>query len=168
MEEMDLNELQYIIPDVLYLLNEDKSEYSGSVPVAQTIEQAPDPIAIQGNFSNGILILHEEDQLPPIVLEMLVNMIQAVGHSMNEVGLVSSAALEGRSLQELYDLNAHKILKFGRIKHPINALPAKDYHIHAERATEYLFADSLSIIAEDKILKKKLWNNLKVLFNIST
>jgi hypothetical protein len=167
MEKFDLNELQYIIPDELFLLNEDKREYGSSVAEPQMLDQVADPIAIQGNFTNGILILHQEVDLPPKVMEMLVNMIQAVGHSMNEVGLVNSNAMEGRSLQELYDLNAHKILKFGRIKHPINALPARDYHIHTERATEYLFADSLSVIAEDKVLKVKLWQNLKVLFNIS-
>src|SRR5690606_17568375 len=96
-----------------------------------------------------------------------VKMINAVGHSMSEVGLLSSQELEGRSLAELYDLNAHIVLKFGRLKHPINSLPASDYQIHMEGETEYLFADSLTIISENNVLKGKLWNTLKVLFNIA-
>jgi hypothetical protein len=113
------------------------------------------------------LILHEEEKLADEVMEMMVKMIQAVNHSMNEAGMISSKNLEGRSLEEFMDLNAHKVLKFGRIKHPINALPAIEYTIHTEEETEYLFADSLSVIAEDRDLKVKLWNSLKILFNIS-
>jgi hypothetical protein len=65
-------------------------------------------------------------------------------------------------------LNAHVILKFGRIKHPVNAIQAMPYEVHAEEETEYLFADALSVIAEDVHLKKKLWKSLQILFNLST
>jgi hypothetical protein len=196
MEEMNIQQLQHILTEDLFLIKEEfqtkpvsgKSELKpiqekpqNSIPKAvstsqSSIVQEPaaedlviskEPIPIRGNFENGVLILHEEEELPDEVMEMMVKMIQAVNHSMNEVGMISSKNLEGRTLEEFIDLNAHKVLKFGRIKHPINALPAIAYTIHTEEETEYLFADSLSVIAEDRDLKVKLWNSLKILFNIS-
>lgn len=135
-------------------------------PVVEEVLQ--EPIPVRGNFSKGVLIVHEETELNAEVMDMLVKMINACGHSMTEVGLVASENLEGRSMEDFMALNAHSVLKFGRIKHPINALPASPYEIFAENETEYLFADSLSMISEDKNLKKKLWTSLQVLFNLSS
>lgn len=139
-------------------------------PEPQSVVEEPivEPIAIRGNFSKGVLILHEEGELNAEVMDMLVKMINACGHSMNEVGLVASESLEGRSMEDFLSLNAHTVLKFGRIKHPINAMPAPAYEVFAENETEYLFADSLSMISEDKNLKKKLWTSLQVLFNLTS
>ena len=139
-------------------------------PEPQALVEEPilEPISIRGKFSKGVLILHEEAELSAEVMDMLVKMINAVGHSMSEVGLVASEQLEGRSMEELQGLNAHIVLKFGRIKHPINALPAPPYEVYSENETEYLFADSLSVIAEEKPLKKKLWTSLQVLFNLTS
>ena len=131
-------------------------------------EVKAEPIPLKGNFTKGILILHEESELNAEVMDMLVKMINACGHSMNEVGLVSSEILENRSLEDFQALNAHVVLKFGRIKHPVNAVAASPYEIYSEEETEYLFADALTVIAEDKNLKRKLWNSLQVLFNLST
>lgn len=179
MENMSIHELQFVIPEELYFFKED---LDSSTPVSKVTplpaanpapkveietQPLPEPIPLRGSFTKGILIIHEEEDLRDEVMEMLVNLIKAIGHSMTEVGLVSSKILEGRSLEELYALNAQKVLKFGRIKHPINAMPASDYYIHMEGETEYLFADALSTIAEDRALKGKLWKILQVLFNIS-
>lgn len=139
-------------------------------PEPQVVAEEPiaEPIPIRGNFTKGVLILHEETELNADVMEMLVKMINACGHSMNEVGLVASENLEGRSMEEFQSLNAHTVLKFGRISHPINAVPARPYEVYSENETEYLFADSLSMIGEDVNLKKKLWTSLQVLFNLSS
>lgn len=184
MEEMNIQQLQHILTEDLFLIREefdsatdsavqfqkkDTNEVQKSASFKQDEDSMPakEPIQYKGNFENGVLILHEEENLPSEVMDMLVKMINAVNHSMNEVGMISSKTLEGRSLEEFMDLNAHKVLKFGRIKHPINALPALDYTVHTEDETEYLFADSLAVIAEDRGLKVKLWDSLKILFNIS-
>lgn len=189
MENMSIQELQHIITEELFFFEKDsksdqtteetkpslESEKPNTLPKTVHIEGVlpsreelkKEPLTVRGNFEKGILVLHEEQELKPEVLEMLGNMVNAVGHSMNEIGLLSSIELEGRSLSDLFDLNAHIVLKFGRIKHPINALPASDYHIHTEDETEYLFADALSTISEDKALKGKLWNTLKILFNLA-
>lgn len=141
-----------------------------TVPEPQIVVDQPisEPIPIRGNFSKGVLILHEETNLNAEVMEMLVKMINACGHSMNEVGLVASENLEGRTMEEFQSLNAHTVLKFGRISHPINAVPARPYEVYSENETEYLFVDSLSMIGEDVNLKKKLWTSLQVLFNLTS
>jgi len=131
-------------------------------------EAKSEPIPLKGNFSKGILILHEESELSPEILDMLVKMINACGHSMAEVGMASSENLENRSMEDFQALNSHIVLKFGRIKHPINAIPSTVYEIFTEGETEYLFADSLTEISEDKNLKRKLWTSLQKLFNLST
>ena len=131
------------------------------------LEAVEEPIPIKGNFSKGILVIHEEANLNAEVMDMLVKMLNACGHSMSEVGLLAAENLENRSLEEFKALNAHVVLKFGRIKHPINQLPINSYEIHTEEETEYLFADALSSIAEDKGLKRQLWGALQLLFNLS-
>ncbi len=189
MEESSLGQLQYILTEELFLIEDEFSDFSNKVsqkpldsrPVNQSDNESSqsqiesqkestvlnEPISVRGSFKKGILILHEEDALAPAVMEMLVNIINAVGHSMNEVGMLNSKELEGRSMEEFQAINAHVVLKFGTIKHPVNALVSTFYESHTEGETEYLFADSLSSISEDRILKKKLWDSLRVLFNIS-
>ena len=139
-------------------------------PTEQEVKLEPieEAIPIKGNFSKGILVIHEEANLNAEVMDMLVKMLNACGHSMSEVGLLAAENLENRSLEEFKALNAHIVLKFGRIKHPINQLPINSYEIHTEEDTEYLFADALSSISEDKGLKRQLWGALQLLFNLST
>ncbi len=139
-------------------------------PVNQKIklDSIEEQIPIKGDFSKGILIIHEETHLNAEVMDMLVKMLHACGHSMSEVGLLAAENLENRSLEEFKALNAHVVLKFGRIKHPINQLPIGLYEIHTEDETEYLFADALTSISEDKSLKRQLWGALQLLFNLST
>lgn len=175
MENDSIAELQSLITEEIYLIPEDRAAILAQLndeaePLQEAISAEPEspPIPIKGNFSKGILILHEERELPSDVMEMLVNMIKAVGHSMSEVGMVASDSLENRSMEEFQALNAHVVLKFGKIKHPVNALFDIAYEVHSLDETEYLFADSLSMIFEDKKLKVKLWNSLQILFNLTS
>ena len=136
----------------------------------EEVQSAPvlDPIQVIGNFTKGILVLHEESSLNSEVMDMLVKMLNACGHSMTEVGLLAAESLENRSMEDFQALNAHVVLKFGRVKHPLNQLPVTPYEIHTEGETEYLFADALTSISEDKTLKRQLWTTLQLLFNLST
>jgi hypothetical protein len=127
-----------------------------------------DPIQVRGNFTKGILVVHEESSLNSEVMDMLVKMLNACGHSMTEVGLLAAESLENRIMEDFQALNAHVVLKFGRVKHPLNQLPVTPYEIHTEGETEYLFADALTSISEDKTLKRQLWTTLQLLFNLST
>jgi hypothetical protein len=195
MEEISIHHLSQFITEELFLIQEDMeisaqietgSSKSQEQPVLkqtnpiiphsdQTIseekviiqELKEEPIPVLGNFEKGVLILIEEDSLRPEVMEMLVKMLNAVGHSMSEVGLIHSHTLDMRSMKDLKNLNAHTILKFGRIQHPINSLPANQYEVYSEKDVQYLFADALTGISEDNSLKKKLWGALQIIFNIS-
>ncbi|MHA7128555.1 hypothetical protein [Algoriphagus namhaensis] len=188
MENNPLVELAEVITEDLYFLPED---YMAPQPSTSEIkqetspphktteqptvdsaaeEQAPEPkapIQVKGAFKQRILVIHEEQELANEVLELLSNILKAVNHSMSDVGLISSYDLSDRSMEDLYELNAHKIIKFGRIKHSVNAVPAQDYQVHSDGETEYLFADALTTIQEDKALKGKLWKALQNLFNIT-
>lgn len=196
MENESLESISLFIPEEIYLISEEKTLYAEKL--IQTIPSTPTetkvevvkadshgaaaanpeideiqkeevpPIPVKGGFTKGILILHEEAELMEGPMDMLSKLVNAVGHSMSEVGLVSSDNLAGRTMEEFQSLNAHIVLRFGRIKHPINALPAPPYQVFSENETEYLFADSLTVISEDQELKKKLWSSLKILFNLST
>lgn len=196
MENESLESISLFIPEEIYLISEEKTLYAEKL--TQTIPSTPTetkvevvkadshgtaaanpeideiqkeevpPIPVKGGFTKGILILHEEAELMEGPMDMLSKLVNAVAHSMSEVGLVSSDNLAGRTMEEFQSLNAHIVLRFGRIKHPINALPAPPYQVFSENETEYLFADSLTVISEDQELKKKLWSSLKILFNLST
>jgi hypothetical protein len=157
-EQPVLKQTIQIIPQVIQTISEEKI-------IIQELKE--EPIPVLGNFEKGVLILIEEDSLRPEVMEMLVKMLNAVGHSMNEVGLIHSNTLDMRSMKDLKNLNAHTILKFGRIQHPINSIPANQYEVYLEEDVQYLFADALTSISEDNSLKKKLWGALQILFNIS-
>ena len=188
MENQSLQELQFFLEEDLFLLQEDKKKYADpgagfeqkahSKPLENTVEDSSEnystesapveiqPITMKGNFTNGLLIIHEEDELSDQIMDMLVKMINAVERSMNEVGIISSTNLEGRSLEDFEALNAHVVLKFGRIKHPVNSVPAIPYEVFTDQETQYLFADALSQITENNEMKRKLWNALQVVFNI--
>ena len=198
MENDSLESLSAFLEEPIFLLEEDQKSIAAALQVSIGSEIAPaevrntsissrenvdtdtptdqeikleaveEPIPIKGNFSKGILVIHEEASLNADVMDMLVKMLNACGHSMSEVGLLAAENLENRSLEEFKALNAHVVLKFGRIKHPINQLPINSYEIHTEEETEYLFADALTSIAEDKGLKRQLWGALQLLFNLST
>jgi hypothetical protein len=147
---------------------EHHQEFETATPEPNQANFTSEPLIVKGNFTKGILILHEETKLNEEVMDMLVKMLNACGHSMNEVGMLSSEDIQNRSMEDFQGLNAHVVLKFGRIKHPVNHLPFAVYDIHTEGETEYLFADALTAIAEDKQLKRKLWTALQLLFNLST
>ncbi|NVJ85542.1 MAG: hypothetical protein HWE15_04510 [Algoriphagus sp.] len=194
MEIDSLNSLKLFLQEDLYLVGEEiplllekqnnNKDTSAILPARETptqdsayseekeVEeiqkvQEPTPPAVRGSFEKGILILHEEENLSDEIMDMLSKIIAAVSHSMKDVGLLSSEELRGKNLEDFLAINPHKVIKFGRISHPINALPIHDYQIKTEGEIEYLFADSLTQICMDKALKKKLWETLKTLFNIS-
>ncbi|MDX5338371.1 MAG: hypothetical protein LPK25_05045 [Cyclobacteriaceae bacterium] len=176
----NLNELASFIQEEIYLWTEEKNLYrseaskvSSKLTHPPTLDEIPEeiqlpPIPVKGNFSKGILIVHEESELHPEVMDMLVKMVNACGHSMSEVGLVKAEDLENRSMEDFNALNAHTVLKFGRVKHLINSIPAPAYEVYSEDETEYLFADSLPVISEDQSLKKKLWVALQKLFKLKS
>ena len=166
----DGNEVMSAEEQTIGFSSSENTATNNLTPVDQEtkLESVEEPIPIKGNFSKGILVIHEEANLNAEVMDMLVKMLNACGHSMSEVGLLAAENLENRSLEEFKALNAHVVLKFGRIKHPINQLPISSYEIHTEEETEYLFADALTSISEDKGLKRQLWTSLQLLFNLST
>ncbi|MCS5489381.1 hypothetical protein [Algoriphagus limi] len=194
MEKDSLNSLKLFLHEELYLLGEEvdlilekpksqkisaeiiqenpdqfedsKDEIEAEESITQEVAE-PSPPVIRGGFEKGILILHEEEVLSDEIMDMLSKIITAVNQSMNDIGLLSSKEMEGKTLEDFQAINAHKVIKFGRISHPINALPIHNYQIKTEEETEYLFADSLTQISMDRALKKKLWETLKTLFNIS-
>ncbi len=188
MESENLNDLSSLITEEIYFIPgefETKAETKKTTDsikeesvVAEPALEAPikkseepevakEPIQIRGEFAQQVLVLHEEDELPQEALDLLSKILGAVNHSMADVALLSSAELEGRTMEEFKEIGAHKIIRFGRIKHAINATPAPEYQVHSDEETEFLFVDALTQIKDDNTLKRKLWTALQVLFNVT-
>jgi len=188
MEKENLNELSSLLTEEIYFLPEEfneapqeEKEENRPAPSISSVEEPkikslktgktedlkPEPIKVRGDFSQQVLVLHEESELTEDALELLSKILGAVNHSMSDIGLLSSEELEGRSLEDFKEIGAHKIIRFGRIKHPINAIPAPEYQVHSDEETEFLFADALTVIKDDNSLKRKLWGALQVLFHVT-
>ena len=195
MQTESLESLQLFLDDAIYLLPEDQKELvtslitstkvtpddQGLVTETKLTDKSTAVVAFQsegidvpvlttiqitGEFKKGILVIHEESTLSTEIMDMLVKMLNACGLSMSEVGLLAAENLENRTMDDFQALNAHMVLKFGRVKHPISQLPIRPYEVHGEGEVEYLYADALSSILEDKTLKRQLWGALQLLFNL--
>lgn len=123
-------------------------------------------IAYEGGFEKGILVVHDESELRKELHEMLFNLFGALQCSLKDIALVRSADLEGLPMESLLDLAPSKVVVFGLVRHDLMAFQKNKYETIQEEGIEYLFADSLSLMSENKELKKQLWKEIQVMFNI--
>jgi hypothetical protein len=105
--------------------------------------------------------------LPNEELSFLTNVLAACKLSVADIGIINVHGMEQTNLQVVIDDEAKMVLLFGveplGIGLPIN-FPA--FQLQGFNGRTYLQAPALSLIADDKALKTRLWNSLKALFNI--
>jgi hypothetical protein len=74
---------------------------------------------------------------------------------------------EKTKAQQIIELDAQKIIVFGKVLHEIFNFRKSDYEIINIDQIDYLFADNLNFIIDNVISKKLLWSKLKSLFNLN-
>lgn len=179
MEDQNLHHLGMFLEQDIYLLPEDKkfiieNSYSiqasaeASSPELNTQEEESLTLEYEGGFEKGILVVYEGKSLAPQLQELLMKILNAVNCSLKDIALCSDMSLHLVDADYLQQLSPNKIIIFGDIHHDLMSLKKKNYTILHENDTEYLFADDLKLIADDVSLKKALWSELQVLFNITT
>ncbi|MFD2034558.1 hypothetical protein ACFSKL_07150 [Belliella marina] len=133
--------------------------------IEENVEEEHDLI-FEGNFEKGILIAYEGSHLEPDLREFLFKILGAVTCSLKDIALCASESVEEVSYSKIEELNANKILVFGKLNHQLFQFKQQAYEIRNENGVEYLFADDLRSIFTDVELKKSLWNKLQILFGI--
>ncbi|WP_225444211.1 hypothetical protein [Echinicola arenosa] len=192
---MDLNKLGLFMDEDIFLIPDDATElllankfknYGEDLPEETGIVSEPAPalsptevnsnnsqdndiitLSYEGDFEKGLLIIYQGEEMSEDIKAFLLKILRAVSYSLKDIGLVSSVQLSSFPPTALNQLNAHKVIVFGRLSHPIIKLKEANYEITADGDTEYIFADDLPVIFEDENLKRKLWKSLQAFFNIN-
>lgn len=177
MENQSLYHLGMFLDQDIYLLPEEKSQILSKSPqneveletesLAFDEEEAP-VLEYEGGFEKGILVIFEGKELEKEFQDLLLKILNAVNCSLKDIALCSDMSLNLVNHDYLQEMNPNKIIVFGNIHHDLMGLKKKNYKIQHEEDTEYLFADDLKLIAQEVSLKKALWAELQVLFNITS
>lgn len=181
MENLNIHHMAMFMPEDIYVISGEnnlwKEETKKDIPhpeniSLQTIDEESTfeegvNLEYDGGFEKGVMIIYRGSSLSPDLQDLLFKILQAVGCSLKDVALVSSDALEASAKDAITSMNPSKIIVFGTVRNDIMGFHRSNYEIENEEGTEYLFADELKIISENKDLKKSLWNTLQVLFNIT-
>lgn len=179
MEENSIHHFSLFLDTPIYLLPEEKSslihapsskEQEKTAPqeeeIPVEISQGIQELVYDGGFEKGVLVVYEENYLADGIKELLFRILDAVGCSLKDIALAGAEALSGTGMEQIEALNPVKVIVFGQPKHSLLQLKKKTYDIQMIEETEYLFADNLELISENKELKKLLWASLQTLFNV--
>ena len=176
MENMGIHELGLILDQEIYILPEEKNQLltilmSSNLeenPISQEeFEEEPVLLEYEGGFEKGILVIYEGKSLESSLSEYLFKILGAVACSLKDIALANSENTEMTTMASITALNPNKIIVFGKVRHEIMMSVKKAYEVHQEDEIEFLFADDLKQISERLDLRKSLWRELQVLFNIT-
>lgn len=124
-------------------------------------------LEFEGGFEKGVLLVYEGQTLSQELSDLLFKILNAVGCSLKDIALLSNDQLGSTGLEVIQSLGPEKVIVFGNLKHELMGYKRKNYEIQMLEGVEYLFADDLDAINENKNLKISLWTQLQTLFNIS-
>ncbi|MCR9014889.1 hypothetical protein [Aquiflexum gelatinilyticum] len=177
MENLSIHDLGLILDNEIYLLPEEtelllakrQNVLLEENPIAQQEEFEEEAVALEyeGGFEKGILVIYEGKSLESNLSDYLFKILGAVSCSLKDIALASSENTEKTSMASISALNPNRIIVFGKVRHEIMMSVKKTYEVHQEDEIEYLFADDLKQISESLDLRKALWKELQVLFNIT-
>lgn len=181
MENLSIHHLAMFMDSEIFILPEEKKfivekkpnplPYLEQRQELSLVEEDSDNESVsliyEGGFEKGVLVIYLGKSLDINLHEFLFKILNAVGCSLKDIALASSESLESTSLQGLMSMNPNKIILFGNLRHDIMMNKKSNYEIINQEGIEYLFADDLKILFENINLKKLLWNELQVLFNIT-
>ncbi len=122
------------------------------------------------NDKNILLIISEKEHafLGEEDLGFLINILNACKISMQDVALINSYENQTITYDNLNEqFEPHQIIFFGTAPHQLGfPIQIPLYKIQQYANQQYLCAESLQQLATDKEEKKKLWVQLKTLFEV--
>jgi len=161
--DKDSTYLKYLIDEEIYRIEESQQPDIGDPdPV-----QGPKPDKIQA-FHNKTVILSEyikEEGIPVPYKKFLSKILEAVGLDLESAVLIYAEDINSITLDQL---DACKVIAFlSQVPANFSNLAAKEkYRISALHKNQFILCDPLETIHEDRILKRKLWDQLKILYGI--
>lgn len=181
MEKLSIHHLAMFMDSEIFILPEEKKlifdNQASTLPYLEPkqelsiVEEASRneslDLEYEGGFEKGVLVVYQGNSLDPDLHALLFKILNAVGCSLKDIALASSVSMESTTLPNVMAMNPNKIIVFGNFRHDIMMHKKTTYEIINEEGVEYLFADDLKILFENINLKKSLWSELQVLFNIT-
>ena len=166
MEELSAADLVLFFDDELYLINEpDKIQSSQEAEVSEVKEPVLKPLSLnyKGGNAKGIVILANEESTEffnDADETLLLNILKAIGFSLEDVAIINQ---HYSGIDWIKQLTFTKVIAFG-IDSNEYQITIEKYTIHTHQNVKWLFSDSLTELASDKILKANLWGKLQELF----
>lgn len=121
------------------------------------------PIVFKGENKKGIVILYQNPEAKTLAAadeSLLLNILKAVGLSLEDVAIINQSI----SNQDWKDeIEFTKVLSFG-INPTEYGLSGENYSIIESNNGTWLSSHTLAELANDKVLKGKLWGKLKEMF----
>jgi hypothetical protein len=166
---MSLENFQIPIILIPELYKDSLVQLDATQPSSQKIEETE--LNFLGKNRKNILILVNESgavHLNDANMELLTNILNACKLSMNDVCLLNVNTQKSMAVSVLTaKLNAACLLIFGNMPTSVQ-LPANlnPYENTVHMNCKSLLVDELKKIASEPELKKKLWKELKILFDL--
>ncbi len=133
---------------------------AGDTSDTETPTPIPPP-SYRGQNKKNILVLVDK-ALEPDQEDLLVKILQSAGLKWEDIALIVWPDSQRADL--IRTLGSHVVLSFGLDSDPwCDTVP---YEISTANGLSHLQADSLSSIAGEVELKRKLWSALKTLFGV--
>lgn len=165
MSELNDAALKLLYDEELFIIKEKGYSKPHEEPILNEVfEPAPEPISFEfkGENKKGIAILFQNENdtsLDPADETLLLNILKAVGLSMEDVAIINHSV--GVDWKDKVKIS--KVLVFGISQEAYNHT-GELYSIAEKEGRSWLFAHSLTELANDKVLKGKLWKSLQSLF----
>lgn len=128
------------------------------------------PVKYLGNNQKNILVVVSNSAVPFLQdneLNFLTTILAACKLGIGDIAIVNHHTTNDTAIQNIINSETKNVLSFGvdplSIGLPINF---PQFQVQQFNKRTYLYAPALSEIENDKTLKSKLWNALKVLFGI--
>ncbi len=168
MEDLNKADLKLFFDEEIYLIKEatgiEPTQKEEQKPlVVEKPETEHLPLVYKGGNTKGIVIIINDDSnefLNNMDETLLLNILKAIGLSLNDVAIINQY---NSSSDWKKQLEFAKVIAFGVQPGNYN-ITIGHYIIHSVDDVKWLFSDSLTELASNKVLKGKLWGKLQELF----
>jgi len=161
---MDASYLKYLIDEEIYIIKEvDRNKTIGSKPVKETeTEQNP----LYDNATVIFLEYPEKQSLPEVYQNFLSKILGSVELDPTKVKMIFSEDLKNIAED---DFENCKVIAFlSQDQDNLSSLfNSPRYKVKTLKKNKFLLCDSLDLINNETVLKRKLWEQLKMLFGVT-